>query len=193
MFIIIMKKTLSILFALLIVLSGMHVSLAMHICEGALFAAKFSFSGKSISCGMESSSAALPGNGYHLSTECCNDHVAFFSVDHQYTPSPLVIRETKIYEIQVPFLPENSCFNFQKTSYTSLSNFSFFPGKQMNAFTLEDLCVFRIWFYPHPLFNCSETGNRFLHILIFFVQGFLKNEPCKGKFYDCHCRRGTHG
>jgi uncharacterized protein YxeA len=48
-----MKKIFSILFAVMVVLSGMHISISTHICGGEIAAVKLSVSAVKATCGME--------------------------------------------------------------------------------------------------------------------------------------------
>lgn len=81
-----MKKVFSILFASLILLSGMHLTIASHICCGELAAVKYSFTGEKASCGMTDVQAPIPMNG-EIKTDCCKNRVASFTTDHNYFPS----------------------------------------------------------------------------------------------------------
>ena len=81
-----MKKVFSILFASLILLSGMHLTIASHICCGELAAVKYSFTGEKASCGMTDIQATIPING-EIKTDCCKNKVATFATDNNYFPS----------------------------------------------------------------------------------------------------------
>lgn len=81
-----MKKVFSILFASLILLSGIHFSVASHICGGELAAVKYSMTGEKATCGMEDSENPTPINGA-IQSDCCKNHVAFCSADSNYFPS----------------------------------------------------------------------------------------------------------
>lgn len=138
-----MKKILSILFALLIILSGMHFSLAIHLCEGKLFGSKFSFSGDHVSCGMESKSDHS-GKGYQLSSECCDDQLISFTVEQEFAPSQVLVDDFNTHELPVFFLPENIAGNVQKLFNSPLSDGSLCLTDPVDELRLEDLCVFRI-------------------------------------------------
>lgn len=138
-----MKKILSIVFALLIILSGMHFSLAIHICEGKLFGSKFSFTGDHVSCGMETKSEHS-GKGYHLSSECCDDQVISFTVEQDFAPSPVLINDVKTHQLPVFFLPENITGNFQKLFKSPLADGSLRLADPIHELQQEDMCVFRI-------------------------------------------------
>jgi hypothetical protein len=81
-----MKKVFSILFASLILLSGMHLTFASHICCGELAAVKYSFTGEKASCGMVDIQAPIPING-EIKTDCCKNKIASFCTDQNYFPS----------------------------------------------------------------------------------------------------------
>jgi hypothetical protein len=76
-----MRKLFSIVFVLIVLISGMHLSIASHICGGKVAAIKFSFTGAMASCGMESETKSLPTNGA-ISTNCCHNTINFLSVDN---------------------------------------------------------------------------------------------------------------
>lgn len=81
-----MKKVFAILFASLILLSGMHLSIASHFCCGELAAVKYSLTGEKATCGMEDSESQAPANGT-IQTDCCKNHVTSCSADNNYFPS----------------------------------------------------------------------------------------------------------
>jgi hypothetical protein len=81
-----MKRVFSILFASLILLSGMHLTIASHICCGELAAVKYSFTGAKANCGMTDIQSPIPING-EIKTDCCKNRVASFTTDHSYFPS----------------------------------------------------------------------------------------------------------
>ncbi len=137
-----MRKILSILFVLLIILSGMHFSLAIHLCEGKLFGSKFSFSGDHVSCGMESKSEHS-GKGYYLSSECCDDQTISFTVEQEFTPSPILINDVNTHELPV-FLPECLACSYQKLFKSPLAVGSLCLADPVYELQQEDICVFRI-------------------------------------------------
>jgi hypothetical protein len=55
-----MKKLLSRSVALIILLTGMNLTISSHFCGGVLAATKVSFTGKLASCGMESGQKTIP-------------------------------------------------------------------------------------------------------------------------------------
>ena len=81
-----MKKFFSILFAAVILLSGMHFTVASHICGGELAAVKYSFTGEKATCGMENDNHAIPVNG-EIQTNCCKNYVSSCTSDNTYFSS----------------------------------------------------------------------------------------------------------
>jgi hypothetical protein len=81
-----MKKVFSILFASLILLSGMHFTVASHICCGELAAVKISVSGEKATCGMEETQDQGASNGT-IQSDCCKNKIASCSADSNYFPS----------------------------------------------------------------------------------------------------------
>ena len=81
-----MKKVFSILFASLILFSGMHLTFASHFCCGELAAVKISLSGEKAGCGMEET--GFPGNGKEsIKTNCCRNMLVSCTSDGNYFPS----------------------------------------------------------------------------------------------------------
>lgn len=81
-----MRKVLSILFALLILISGLHLTVASHICGGELAAVKWSVTGAKATCGMEEGTApSCPANG-EMNTNCCKNIVTSCTADSNYFP-----------------------------------------------------------------------------------------------------------
>ncbi|HEY5593012.1 MAG TPA: hypothetical protein VIK55_18605 [Paludibacter sp.] len=136
-----MKKLISIIFAALILLSGMHLSLASHYCEGELAAVKWSLDDEKASCGMPTDHQTIP-NGY--SAECCQDQLAFYAIDNNYNPSTIQINEPTSQLLQVFCIPENLGLSHSITNYSTNTNVQP-PGKFLaSAVSLPDICVFRI-------------------------------------------------
>ncbi len=82
-----MKKIFSILFALLILLSGMHLSFDSHHCGGELSGVKFSTSGEMATCGMESDEDSPIPVSSLIKPDCCKDELTTLTVDSNYSPS----------------------------------------------------------------------------------------------------------
>ena len=137
-----MKKLFSIVFAVMILLSGMHLSLATHFCGGEVSAVKLSFTHQNASCGMCSGDA----NGEESVTaeSCCRNELSFYAVDSNYSPSTLQINHTANQLLQVFDIPKAIGIQFNHTSSTLNANVQP-PGKFIaSAVSLPDICVFRI-------------------------------------------------
>jgi hypothetical protein len=116
-----MKHLFSILFSLLVFLSGMHISLATHYCQGKIAATKFSISGEKASCGMEKCKTNFPVTGNQIASNCCRDEIAVYATDNNYTPEVTQITKTaeniaQIFQIPSKHIPSNyySCSILQQ-------------------------------------------------------------------------------
>lgn len=139
-----MKKVFSILFALLILLSGMHLSIATHFCGGEIADVKWSFTSEKATCGMEEDDLGYYVNHKTIESNCCQNEISIYAVDSNYSPSSFQIQEITKNIIQEFYIPENISFN----SY-SYSNYLYAdvspPGNLLtSAVGLDDICIFRI-------------------------------------------------
>ncbi|NOU16081.1 MAG: hypothetical protein HOO91_00790 [Bacteroidales bacterium] len=139
-----MKRILSILFASLILVSGMHLTIATHFCGGVYAATKASFSGELASCGMEQSDKSTPFSSNHFDTKCCDDEVINYSVDNNFAPSNSIVLELIKNISHVYYLPVDISCKSLSTNNSFLANV-FPPGNFItNAVSIVDICVFRI-------------------------------------------------
>lgn len=138
-----MKKLVSLLFAVMILLSGMNLSLAAHSCGGELSAVKVSFTHEKAGCGM----CGDDGNPSEvsISTEgCCKDQLSFFEVDRNYNPSTFQINSPAYHLLQVFCIPSTLGVPFSKHNASFNTNVQP-PGRFIaSAVSLPDICVFRI-------------------------------------------------
>jgi hypothetical protein len=137
-----MKKFFSILLALLVLVSGVHLSVSAHICGGQVAAVKWSLSGQNATCGMETdATSTLPENS--VSTDCCHNILTFFAVDHNYQNSDIQVL-TSLQPVGNLFAAEVLAFNYLST--TQLSNTIFSPpgDVRLTDVSLPYICVFRI-------------------------------------------------
>jgi hypothetical protein len=138
-----MKKILSILFALAILLSGMNLTVATHLCGSYHAVTKINFSGKPASCGMRSETLPETSSQTRLASHCCENFIAVYTVDQNYTPS-----ENHVAGIQQPVL---HFFVIPGYCITDLHEApaSFFyngppPYAMFNSVNRADIGVFRI-------------------------------------------------
>lgn len=129
-----MKKAISILFATLVFLSGMHVSIAKHICGGEIADVSVSFSAEKADCGMGE-------NHDGLNNSCCKNEYSSFSVDDNYTPSYLKISLQNDYQLLAYHKPLDNT-SFQLSLFAT--NVSPPDLKIASNVNLADICVFRI-------------------------------------------------
>ncbi len=139
-----MKKLFSILFAAMIVLSGMHLSLATHLCAGEIAAVKWSFSDEKASCGMGMQTRQA-SNAISVQAEsCCKDVMSFYAVDTNYNPSSIQINKPVHQLLQVLYIPVITGQNFLHTPRFHNTNVQP-PGQYLaSAVSLSDICVFLI-------------------------------------------------
>lgn len=139
-----MKKLLSISFAFLILLSGMHFTIATHFCGGELAASKVSFSGELATCGMEDPVDKCSSTGNHLDSDCCKNEVSVLSVDHNFSPSFTVFKIFSPNLLQVFEVP--ACLQIHSLTAVNLicTNVSSPGNFLVNDVSLPKICVFLI-------------------------------------------------
>lgn len=137
-----MKKVLSIVFAVLILLAGMHLSIAAHLCGGEVASVKLSFSGQEATCEMEMPTAC-PVHNELTSSGCCKNRVSYYSVDENYSTSSfdssLAFKKITIIIASILVSPQHSLIHDFRT-YTNNGP----PDEIASAVYLQDICVFRI-------------------------------------------------
>lgn len=136
-----MKRILSLSLALLLLSSGMHLTLASHFCGGMLAQAKWSVDNELGTCGMEGEAEHHP-QGITLHETCCQDVVSAWSTDGQYQASAMDIKPFA--PVVLACLPTPSC-SFE-TMWKPLNCLPVFPPGtlQPTRVTQEDLCIYRI-------------------------------------------------
>jgi hypothetical protein len=138
------RKGISILFALAIILSGAHFTIATHYCGGEVAATKVSLSGKLASCGMESAEQSCPVSGNHLKTHFCDNSVTTIGIVDNFTLPVSFQEENTQINVHILYLPISQSFQtltFFNHLYTDIGP----PGSfSASAVNLNDICVFRI-------------------------------------------------
>lgn len=139
-----MKKLFSISIALLMLLSGMQLTISRHYCGGELADSKVSIVGHIASCGMESATDECTQPGSHVDSSCCNNKVSVYVVDHNYSPSYTEFKAFSQTVLQVFILPESNTFHSLTSANQIVTDVSP-PGNLLtNAVSLPKICVFRI-------------------------------------------------
>jgi hypothetical protein len=138
-----MKKVFSILFAVIILITGMHLSVSRHFCGQRVSSVKWSITGKYATCEMENQINSST-NEKNITSNCCRNEVAFFKVDNNYSPSVFQFNKYVKKISQVLFATSDPLFHLISYNSTSLTNV-LPPGKLCSkVLSLADLCVFRI-------------------------------------------------
>jgi hypothetical protein len=139
-----MKKFLTIPLALLILLSGMHFTVASHYCGGNLAATKLSFSGKQATCGMIMGHPSQNQTETRISRHCCDDKIAVYQVDNNYSPSAFHLKDITHILLHEFSFPEGFSFQSAVLALTPHTNTSPPDYCMANAVRIADICVFRI-------------------------------------------------
>lgn len=140
-----MKKILSILFASLILVSGMHLSLAVHYCGGDLVASKISLSEQKAECGMESGKSECPIHGKNeVNSNCCKNEVTVYSVDGTYRTSSFEFKQFTSNLLQVFYVPSSIGLSNNLYNLAYIANVSPPINLMVRQVNLPDICVFRI-------------------------------------------------
>jgi len=139
-----MQKGVSILFVLVILLSGAQFTIATHYCGGKVAATKVSLSGKLASCGMESNAERIPFQGKLFTSYCCEDRVTTFGILNNFTQPVLIQTKTAQNNIQVFYLPVSQSYSsliYPDHFYTNIGPPGGFPASAVN---LNYICSIRI-------------------------------------------------
>ncbi len=140
-----MKNLFSILFAVLILLSGMHLTLATHLCGGEVSAVKLSFAHEKASCGMCDEAKSTSADKTISTEGCCKDEVSFYTVDTNYNLSFFHLSKPVNQLLQVFYIPENvglSSFSSLSSTNTNVHQ----PPGEYSAYAVvrPHICIFRI-------------------------------------------------
>ena len=139
-----MKKGFSIVMAILVLLTGLHLSVASHFCCGKLASVKISITAEKATCGMEDEADSTAPSGKFFKTHCCVNELATLAVDSSYSPSTsLSIDFThKIVPVfATPVLEVVNKLVLVQYSYPIFSPPGIF---RRNSVDLTEICVFRI-------------------------------------------------
>ncbi len=125
--------------ALLLVLSGMNITVASHYCMGTLAKTIVSLNGKSASCGMDHTES--PESETTISSRCCDDELHVYTVGDDYAPSD--IRYSQLFNYD-NFSPEIIVTPSILTALPKQIDYSP-PGQLLiSAVHAAEICVFRI-------------------------------------------------
>ncbi len=140
-----MKKILSILFAIVLLLSGLHISMSTHLCGGEVAAVKWSVSHQLANCGMETADVNDQTDKTSVEAEsCCKNEIANFTVDSNYSGYSLQLNAPTMQLLQVFYIPEVVGLSGDMASanmHTNAQPPGVFP---VSAVTQPRICVFLI-------------------------------------------------
>jgi hypothetical protein len=140
-----MRNFLSISFALLILLSGLHITVATHQCSGeAENFEKVSVTGELASCGMENSGDDNTLPGTYFKDHCCDNEVSVFAVDNNYSASSLDFKVFSPNLLQVFIVPVSSTIHSLTAISTNSTDVSPPGNILLSEVSLPKICVFRI-------------------------------------------------
>jgi hypothetical protein len=140
-----MKNLFSIVFVMLILLAGFHITISEHYCGGEVAASNISLTGNLALCGMEENDETCPVQGNILTDNCCEDYVTLIGITGLFTTSFTVfttdyINDSPVSSFLLPYdhelyrassVPSHSVLNPPGTRYKRIVS----P---------DDICVFRI-------------------------------------------------
>jgi hypothetical protein len=137
-----MKKVFAILIAVILLASGMQISLDRHYCGGNLADVKISVTGKLASCGMEKSESSCPIHSA-IDKKCCEDQISFYSLNSNYFPEYYKLSHTSTERVINPILADNPIY---VSAYSpDINNWVLPPGNYLKSgLTQSEICVFRI-------------------------------------------------
>ena len=143
--IVIMKRIVSIVFVVIVIISGIHFSFATHYCGGKIASTNFSLTGEKASCGMEATQTNCPPTRNQISSNCCDDEILVFALDNVYTPDWFQKKNFTENIVRDFFILDTSAHSnyyfSQKAACTNVRP----PGSLLiSAVSISDICVFRI-------------------------------------------------
>lgn len=139
-----MKNILTILLASFILLSGVHLSIARHICGGEIADVKFTFSGTNAGCGMEDDKSSCSEHNDEAASDCCRNEFSMMDVDDYLSSSSIQMKEITQPSFELFFLP------LMQSLYSTEADLQLYTDAgpphllAPNAVSLPKICVFRI-------------------------------------------------
>lgn len=128
----------------MIILSGMNLTIAMHLCGGEISQIKVSITHQKAGCGMCGEEETTSPEKTISNESCCKDQMAFYAVDTNYSSSTLQIKHTVNQLLQVFDIPK--MIGIVSIHTNSIQNTNVQPPDNYiaSAVSLPDICVFRI-------------------------------------------------
>lgn len=122
-----MKGIFAIIIGVVMLASGMTVSIDRHYCGGELVGTKISVSGKLASCGMEKVQSDCP-NQPSIDKKCCDDQITFYRISSKYLPEYFTLSYSSDFK-DITSVPEcNTLFRESNLAINWIWEFP--PGKK---------------------------------------------------------------
>jgi hypothetical protein len=138
------KKGFSILFALVMIVSSAHLTIATHYCGGKVAGRVISLSGKLATCGMEKTGEICPSHGNRIATHCCDNKVLTIGIVNFFT-SPVSIHKDNTQNIQdLSCLPVNQFFRYISDFNYAITDIHPPGGFSIFEVDLNEICAYRI-------------------------------------------------
>ncbi len=139
-----MKNVFSIMFATIILASGMHFSIATHFCGGEIASKKISLSGSVASCGMEDSKLEDCSASDEYDSNCCKNTIQSYSIEQNYENFTFKSFEVAKNLLQYFNIPVLNVFNSIRPN--SSIDYGDSPPCLLLASSVDlaDICIFRI-------------------------------------------------
>jgi hypothetical protein len=138
------KKVISIVFAVCVLFSGVHLTVSTHYCGGMPVARTVSLTGKIASCGMEECANSCPFHGSQLKSTCCQNVVCMYSVDNHFTPATFFQLASYFDHLQIHSIITGDSVPYAADVKPTFKN-EYPPGILLSTqVDLSDICVFRI-------------------------------------------------
>ena len=138
-----MKKIFSIAVTTIILISGMHLAVAKHYCQGELAAMRITLIGENATCGMEESTAFDSHVIDGFSAKCCSNESTPMGVDQNYDSFHQEFNTLRSLSL-FTYVPSELVFSIQNSSIYNFK--SIIPPDNVLAGPKgpADICVFRI-------------------------------------------------
>ena len=138
-----MKTVGAIPLIILLLFTGIKVSVATHYCCGRVAATRVSLTGEQASCGMEKDYGTKPLQDV-FETHCCDNVTSTCSFSNNYFPSLYNYDNVQLKDI-APFNLHSDTLSFLEPPITSSDQPGRPPGTRFtNDVFLSSICVYRI-------------------------------------------------
>jgi hypothetical protein len=137
-----MKGVFTILIGVVMLASGMTVSIDRHYCGGELAGTLISVSGRLASCGMEKVQNDCTDQP-SIDKKCCDDQLTFYRISSKYLPEYFRLSYTTDFK-DLQSVPE--CNSLFRVPFLDVyRTWELPPGEQLrSAPSLSEICVYRI-------------------------------------------------